>query len=180
MKTCPETKALLPDYLEGQLPAAMVSEVQSHLQACPECSAELEIEKQLRELLATMPLIACPAEVNERILAHIVLEPTGRAAGKSQVPWRALTVLAAACLALFVFWTRPETADQPQAAGPTEPPSAAEVEIAGQEARWALAQVAIVLSQHEATTIDQVFGRVIPDAVTGSLIRITKNLQGDV
>ena len=53
-----ETQALLPWYVTGQLDASDQAQVEAHLGHCPECQAELRIERGLQREIAALSLDA--------------------------------------------------------------------------------------------------------------------------
>ena len=98
-----EVKALLPDYLESNLPAEKMRAVESHLEVSTDCREELDYLKRIQRLLAARPESAPPG-LWRGIARRIVLEDV-------EGPWkefewvgkRFLPVLAAAVLLLAVF-----------------------------------------------------------------------------
>jgi anti-sigma factor RsiW len=51
---CGSVVKLLADYLEGQLPAAMRAELETHLQKCPRCVAQLRTYESTVSLLRSL------------------------------------------------------------------------------------------------------------------------------
>ncbi|HUP42363.1 MAG TPA: anti-sigma factor [Thermoanaerobaculia bacterium] len=77
---CERARDRIDPYLEDELPRREAAEVERHLAACPDCRAELAMARRLREALrAGLPMLACPPEVTDRVLA-IAREESGEAA----------------------------------------------------------------------------------------------------
>ena len=110
----------LQDFLDGRLDAARRTEVQVHLQGCPQCRGQLEALRWVRDVaLKGLPAEELPPALADRVAA--VLEETDRRprpAGPTIGPrWRnwaaAGAMVAAAALALLVL--PPRRADLPKA-----------------------------------------------------------------
>lgn len=72
--TCSEAREYLFAFLDGELDAALSIELQRHLEHCPECAREAEIERTVRRQLdaALNPQDAtAPQEAMERVMAQI-------------------------------------------------------------------------------------------------------------
>lgn len=72
---CEELRQLLPDIVDGTLPATMVSEADAALQECPDCQQELDIVRQIRGLMVKLQAenanLRVPAGFENRLLARI-------------------------------------------------------------------------------------------------------------
>ncbi len=98
-----DVKSLLPDYLESNLPAEQMREIEARLAVSAACRDELDYLKRLQHLLAGRPESASPG-LWRSIARHIVPEDVSE-------PWRQfewvgkrfLPVLAAAVLLLAVL-----------------------------------------------------------------------------
>lgn len=98
-----EVKSLLPDYLESNLPAEQMREVEAHLAVSAACRDELDYLRRMQCLLAGRPESAAPGlwrSIARQIVAEDIAEPW------RQFEWvgkRFLPVLAAAVLLLAVL-----------------------------------------------------------------------------
>jgi anti-sigma factor RsiW len=80
MMTCDEAKVLMHGLLDGELDAARVREVESHVVACPGCAAELTSFRRMRQVLRNPDLrLAAPDDLRRRIEAAIPVSPPKRA-----------------------------------------------------------------------------------------------------
>jgi anti-sigma factor RsiW len=67
---CERARDRIDPYLEDELSRREAAEVAAHLAVCPDCRAELAMARRLREALrAGLPMLACPPEVTDRVLA---------------------------------------------------------------------------------------------------------------
>jgi hypothetical protein len=122
-----EAQLLLPWYLTGQLDADEAARVEAHLDACPECQAELELERRLQAGVAGLPIEAEHAWAG---MLHKLRNPprppaaafgawlsalAGRtlATSRAAAPW--LGWAAAAGLGMFVLASAPAPAPGPAA-----------------------------------------------------------------
>ncbi|HXO18512.1 MAG TPA: zf-HC2 domain-containing protein [Thermoanaerobaculia bacterium] len=140
---CEEALALLEPLIDGELSAAEEARLRAHLERCPACAAEWKLAADIRSELRALPELDCPPAVLERVFreaAHSSVVPLARprrtndGAGSSRRPfWAALA--AAVLVALLAAGLLVQQLSRPR------PPSAAEVERATAEARFALAYV---------------------------------------
>jgi anti-sigma factor RsiW len=72
--TCDEAKILLHALIDGELDAGHAREVETHIDACPDCAAELAAYRQMREALGKTQLrYTAPASLRQRIEASLPL-----------------------------------------------------------------------------------------------------------
>jgi len=71
--TCQEAIALLADYLEAELGATLVTDLEQHLRTCAPCVAYLNTYRKTRELGASAGRIEMPDEMRVR-LHRLLLE----------------------------------------------------------------------------------------------------------
>jgi len=97
-------------YLDGELSGRDMQAFRAHLHLCPECAQILEIEKVTKEALASMPTIEPPAGFEERLFAHVMVEPV-----RKSRTWQLATVFTmtsvAAC-AITLAYLRSDNKEQ--------------------------------------------------------------------
>jgi Putative zinc-finger len=71
--TCQDAIALLADYLELELGAALVTDLEQHLRECAPCVAFLNTYRKTRELGARAGRVEMPDEMRDR-LRRLLLE----------------------------------------------------------------------------------------------------------
>lgn len=176
MISCDKVRLAMAEYAAGDLPPALADLMAAHLSGCEECRLEMEMEKLLQRDLAAMPLVACPRDVSEIILAAV--EDESRPEDRRRAPvwaWPALTAMAAV-LALALLMP-PSEAPVRQTAH--HPYTETEIRAASGQARLVLARVARTLNSNEQTTMERVFGEEISPALGASLLNLTRNLKGE-
>lgn len=173
MKNCEHIQAMLPEFPKGCLQASDQELVENHLDQCPACQLEFQTELELMAGLGGLPHFQCPQQVTDDILLQIDFEQK-QSHTKNRSWLLGTSTLVAAGLALVLLLPSGDKTISP------EPYSTAEIQMASQEARWALAKVVTVINHNENNAFKQVFGQEINGAVGGSLRHITKNLQGEV
>ena len=98
-----DVKNLLPDYMESNLPAEQMREIEARLAVSAACRDELDYLRRLQRLLAARPDSASPGlwgSIARQLVDEVVAEPW------QQFEWvgkRFLPVLAAAVLLLAVL-----------------------------------------------------------------------------
>lgn len=164
-------------YVDGELPPDERATFERVLDDHPHWTQQVRQAKRIRNELNAMPVPACPPQVTQTVLAHT------RSAGSPlnwSTVWRqfwdrfdALTrlswqpVAAMATLVLIVVasvWVSPAPTDLE-----TTRYSAAEVERAEAQAKWALAYVAQVGTETQGTLQREVFQEQIADPTRRAL-----------
>jgi len=69
--SCPRIVALLSDYLDGRLPAAVRSELEQHLGGCSECRTFVESFRSTVTLLQSLTDDDLPEELRVRLKAFL-------------------------------------------------------------------------------------------------------------
>lgn len=94
-----ENTALLDAFVDGELTAAEMAEVQAHLAECPGCQAYVDDALAIRADFPTAESTELPADFTNHIMQAVAKTPQSRP--KTQ-PWGKLAA-AAACLAVIVL-----------------------------------------------------------------------------
>lgn len=94
-----ENAALLDAFVDGELTAAEMAEVQAHLTECPGCQAYVDDALAIRADFPTADSTELPADFTDHIMQAVAKTPQSRP--KTQ-PWGKLAA-AAACLAVIVL-----------------------------------------------------------------------------
>ena len=94
-----ENAALLDAFVDGELTAAEMAEVQAHLAECPGCQAYVDDAQAIRADFPTAESTELPADFTDHIMQAVAKTPQSRP--KTQ-PWGKLAA-AAACLAVIVL-----------------------------------------------------------------------------
>ena len=72
---CEELAQLIPDLVDGTVPASLLAEAETTLPQCPDCQRELTISRQVRafllELQAEHAELRLPAGFEARLLAQV-------------------------------------------------------------------------------------------------------------
>ncbi len=72
---CEELAQLIPDLVDGSLSPELRAEAEVALTQCPDCQRELEIARQIRQLLISLqaehPELRVPAGFEARLMAQI-------------------------------------------------------------------------------------------------------------
>ena len=193
MKTCQEIQLRLDDLRSGQLDADLRRAVLAHLETCAVCRAFYDLDEDLRDELADLPLVACPERVSEGILAQIADEtqsmkmrpnatrPAHRRTGGTTLRPRTWLPTAALLAAARRAAGRP--------ASGTQPPAVAGIRHAGRLPRRrnhrrlrrrpeGVGAAARIIEQSERTTLQDVLGRQLPGSITGPLRDAFADRQG--
>ena len=94
-----ENTALLDAFVDGELTAVEMAEVQAHLAECPDCQAYVDDALAIRADFPTAESTELPADFTDHIMQAVAKTPQSRP--KTQ-PWGKLAA-AAACLAVIVL-----------------------------------------------------------------------------
>src|SRR5262249_1430025 len=89
---CSDIRARLHAYVDGELTASDIAEVDGHCMGCQECGALVRAEREFRELLRRQPRDAAPSELRGRILRRVRRNATLATARR----WLLLPAVAAA------------------------------------------------------------------------------------
>jgi len=171
MKTCDEIQLRLDDLRSGELDPDIRADVLAHLDSCAVCRTIYDLEQDLRDTLADLPLVACPGRVSERILDQIVAEPEpvrDRSVRITRRPRNWLptaALLAAAAVLLVVLLPERDREISP------EPIEITQVDVftARRDALRGLSRAAEIIEKTERATLTDVFGQQLPGAITGPL-----------
>ena len=94
-----ENAALLDAFVDGELTAAEMAEVQAHLAECPGCQAYVDDALAIRADFPTADSTELPADFTDQIMQAVAKTPQSR---PKKQPWGKLAA-AAACLAVIVL-----------------------------------------------------------------------------
>lgn len=96
---CAEVRAMLHAYVDGELTAGGIAEIDGHCVECRECTARVVAERELRQLLRRQPRDVAPPELRARILRLV-----GRKAAVSTARrWLPVPALVAAAIVAAVL-----------------------------------------------------------------------------
>jgi hypothetical protein len=179
---CRKTRSLFGPYIDGDLGPKALQKMDAHLEACPECRAELKAEQQVADVFSGLPEMSCPKRVNQRITMRLADEP-------KQLPlshrlglligspgWKTVTACAAALVVVMLFLPlAPEDQDGVDTVLNTSGDdriSHQEAYQARQRAKTSLAYVAQLLQDTERETVNEILTKKIPKALKESLQRV--------
>lgn len=94
-----ENTALLDAFVDGELTAAEMAEVQAHLAECPDCQAYVDDVLAIRADFPTAESTELPADFAGHVMQAVAKTPQSR---PKKQPWGKLAA-AAACLAVIVL-----------------------------------------------------------------------------
>lgn len=94
-----ENTALLDAFVDGELTAAEMAEVQAHLAECPDCQAYVDDALAIRADFPTAESTELPADFVGHVMQAVAKTPQSR---PKKQPWGKLAA-AAACLAVIVL-----------------------------------------------------------------------------
>lgn len=163
--TCARAEELLEPFVDGELEPEVANALGAHIALCSVCTAELTLAQSIRTGLRALPELEPPPSILDRVRAQAAAE------GAAVVPfpnihrtgrrWAIPAALAAALAGLLA------TALLLRAPRPAEP-STAQVQVAEQQARYALAYIGKVTREASLTLRDDVLERrvVLPTALS--------------
>ncbi len=158
----------IDERLSGRLPAGRNAAVEAHLERCPACRAEVELAAAIRRELSALPRFDAPPRVIEAIRRRVGAAPAGATLKFSRnanrrLPARvALAAAAAVALAVAMVVSLPDRSPQPSRM------TAAEVDLATAEARFAFALIADATTSAQRELRDGVLrDRVLATAARG-------------
>jgi len=102
---CEETRDLIDELIDGELPPEAEAEVRAHVEQCAECRAVMERHSRAADLVRGLPRVGAPRDfsvsVREAIAADVGRGKVVRPAGGWRLPmWLTTALPAAACLML--------------------------------------------------------------------------------
>lgn len=130
---CRDVLGRLEPLIDGDLERAERRAVEGHLESCPSCRRELALARALRDELRALPSLDAAPTTLQRVLEVAEREVSARRSFlfRPRLAWAALAVIAIALGLAAVFVDR----------RPRPEPRTAEVAVAVEQARFALAKV---------------------------------------
>jgi len=156
-RPCHDIELLLTDFAADDLAPGAAADVAAHVARCDACRTELDREMILRDVLGGLPVQAGPA-------VPLPASPV-RSGGRRWQPLVGGMIAAALALAVLIPDPAPD-APGPLTGGIYTP---AEVAQARVDVRTSLILAARILERTERHTVVDVFGRQLPQAISGSL-----------
>ncbi|MFP3941176.1 MAG: zf-HC2 domain-containing protein [Thermoanaerobaculia bacterium] len=203
---CEAVRDRLDAWLDGELEVPEDRAVQAHLDDCAGCREELARARRLREALGDeLPMLACPPEVTEGVLAAVAREESrpagpwdrlGELAGRLAGPGALRPALAAAALLLLLVaapllyravvepgagdsdrdGAPAVTADGPEAPGPVTEPEYTPEEVARAEEEARLVLAYVAAVGRDAG--DTVQEEVFAQGLARPARRLLQGLEG--
>jgi mycothiol system anti-sigma-R factor len=99
--SCSEIRARLHAYVDGELTASDIAEIDGHCAECPQCAALVRTERDFRQLLRRQPRDAAPAELRASIVRR-VRRDAAVAKGRRWLPVAAVAAAAAIVVAVLL------------------------------------------------------------------------------
>ncbi len=185
---CHKTRSLFGPYLDGELKPRATRRLETHLEVCPECSAELKAEQQVASSLSSLPMMVSPQRVDRKIMERLDEKP-GRGRSSSRLGWflgspgwKTVTACAAALvLVLLLVPIEPETPLGTEAAltGDDGHITHQEAYQARQRAKTSLTYVAQLIQNTEKETVNDILSKKLPKAIRSSILRVVPAKKGD-
>lgn len=99
---CEDCRELLWAYLEQELNEEETAKIQQHLEACADCRAEAEAQKEIMESLRSLPEEELPEGYHQELMQKLSAEAAPNVVPfpvkKKQPKWKQLSMIAAAAL----------------------------------------------------------------------------------
>ena len=103
--TCAESEIMLHALLDGELDAGHAREVETHLEGCPRCAAQLRAHRDLRKgMSATQLRLAAPRSLRRRIESALPAAPARTSSRRSVLTGFAMGSVFSAAIAATAFW----------------------------------------------------------------------------
>jgi len=183
MQNCTLYELKLADYAAGDLQQPDLGVVDTHLEICADCRAELAREMELRTVLGEMPTVACPDSVTQ-FFGDLLESDVQPSVQHNRANWwpAGLGLIAAALLAVLMVPGLLTGPPQPQQVATNDSDislgfSAAEIAQARHDVIATLAMAAEILDRSRDNTVVNVFGSRLPEAITGSLRPLASDAQ---
>ncbi len=110
MKYCTEYAALLDLFVDGELTAAEMADVQAHLDTCPGCRAYVEDALEIRAAFPEVEDVEVPAGFAEGVMARIAAAPVKKQVRKNRLLKTVMPL--AACLAVVIMVQKSPSLDK--------------------------------------------------------------------
>jgi anti-sigma factor RsiW len=163
----------LAAYCSGELDPAARDRVRLHLEVCAGCRAELAREREIREVLGSLPRGSFPPELAHRIEAATWgPAPAAPAAGR-RTRLTAALILAAAGLAAALLLPGPRTAFGPKQVWTKE-----EIAEGRREVMFTLALTSQVIDRTRRDAVVEVFADKLPHAIDESFKMVKPTISG--
>jgi anti-sigma-K factor RskA len=120
---CKRDREELGPYADGELAGEARAELESHLETCASCRAEVAAHERLAHAFAALPEVTPAGDFEARFWARVARErEAGETSWTSWFTWRrVLGIAAATAVALLLFLPLPE---HPTVGGPLRLPAA--------------------------------------------------------
>ena len=81
---CKKVLSRLHAYLDGEMPAKLMREMEEHLGVCPSCRSQVEHIRQVDDMLDSLTVPPLPEEFAARIMAEAQEESSARASERDR------------------------------------------------------------------------------------------------
>jgi hypothetical protein len=181
-KSCQDLRPMLSDYLDGILERKERSELEDHLQNCPDCQHEIETERQVINILTCLPYQICPERVTQKI------EDATDSMGKPYpykikrqfhfdfYHWKPLYVGFALTLIVILILLKPF---RPHNDGIEDSVSQEDLLKARNQAKWSLAYIAEVIHDAQKQAVDDVLMNELPKTFRKSIRSTFSIVKGE-
>lgn len=171
---CPDVELLLAEFAAQELQASQAEAVSRHLDRCPACRAELAREQELSLVVESLPLVPWPDRVARTQSGANLDIPVKRRILRTL--WPAAAPLAAAAVLVLVLL--PGNGSDLIIDSDGHAWQRTELESARADLKWTLNLTANAIDRTERNAMAEVFGRKLPQTLTGSLRNVLTNVQG--